>query len=174
MNILKRLLLKMGIIKKQVLTEEQNIQEQWYTEAKKMTLDRLPKFIDKLVNYYKHDYGTICRAIVAGMIATGNAMNKSEQGGITGYQASLIMWQFIRVWGNKESPLKLVDYKDMLYPQYVDEFEKIISTKIWKYLQEEANEKLNAIEGANSEVVAHWRCIVEGIVPFGYKVKDDE
>jgi hypothetical protein len=95
------------------ITEDMHIHEQWYEEAKKQTLTTLPEFCRSLSEDYHHDYGTICHAITAAGIATMWAMNHTEQGGITGFQASCIMWEFIKNWMGKEGhSLRLLDYSE--------------------------------------------------------------
>jgi len=157
---------------KQQITEEMNLHEQWYKEAKKQTLETLPAFFNKLVNDYCHDYGTICHALSASAIAAATAMNKSPAGGITGFQAGCVMWGFVRHWnhdGNK-CGLSLKDWDNVLYPQYKDDFEKIIPGDVWVAIQKEARKNLDTVSGARPAVVAHWQSIVDGIVPFGYRV----
>ena len=108
------------------ITEEMGLQKDWYNEAKSMTLENLPKFLDDL-QQYEHDYGTICHCLTAAALATIYALNnKPDFGGITGYQSTAIMWEFIRQWtGKKEDPLCLQNIRNMLYPQYEDSFTKI-------------------------------------------------
>jgi len=158
--------------KRKIITEEMNIQNEWYAEAEKMEYKNLFKFINKLVKKYKHDYGTICHAMTAGAVATIYAMNKTEQGGITGFQAGCIMWQFIRKFMNKKGFFRLIQYDDMLYPQYEESFGKTISKEVFAYLQEKAKELYNK-ESAADEVKEHWKKIIEGIVPFGYTIEKE-
>jgi hypothetical protein len=67
---------------RQAITEEMNIHQKWYEEARCINMDTLKPFIDRLMNEYNHDYGTICHALSAGAIAAFCAMNKDEhQGG---------------------------------------------------------------------------------------------
>ena len=164
---------------KQQITEEQKIHEQWYKESSNQTLETLPEFIRHLTEDYNHDYGTICHAIAAGSIATAWAINNSPEGGITGFQAGAIMWEFIKHWnytGNKLG-LRIVNYDDLLYPQYEDRFTNTISRDHWKRVQEEAHKKLeenNSSEfKADGRVVAHWQSIVDGNLPFGFTIKED-
>lgn len=158
-----------------VITEEDGVQKEWYEQANKQTLETLPAFLNHLLNDYQHDYGTICHAITAGGIATMYAMNQHDQGGITGFQAGAIMWEFITNWnhsGNKTG-MKLIDYDDLLYPQYEQKVDKIIPKATWDKLQEEAIRLLETDSGVR-EVRAHWRDIKRGIVPFGYKINHNE
>lgn len=157
------------------IKEEDKMQDFWYKDAEKMTLDNLPEFLRHLTEDYEHDYGTICHAMTAGSIATMWAINSSPQGGITGFQAGAIMWQFIKHWNrsSNRSGMRLVDYDDMLYPQYEDKFEKTISHHTWETLQKEALELYNTKDSASPNVRAHWKSIVEGHVPFGYTIKTD-
>lgn len=113
------------------ITEESKEHEHWYEEAKKMTLSQLPVFIDHLINDYNHDYGTIVHAMAAGAIASMHAMDNSSQGGIIGFQASFVMWQFIKIWMSIESPLRLLNFGDLLYPQCEYKF-KTISKDTWE------------------------------------------
>src|SRR5690349_20327046 len=70
------------------ITEESGEHKQWYVDAHapEMTLETLPEFLRHLTEDYHHDYGTICHALAAGAIATAYAMDRSPQGGITGFQ----------------------------------------------------------------------------------------
>lgn len=101
--------------------------------------------------------------------------------GITEFQASFALWEVIREWqySDNKTSLRLVDYDEMLYPQYQKKFEKVISKDIWKTLQETAKENLDSLfvngvfdeNGAVPKVVEHWKSIVNGVVPFGYCVE---
>jgi hypothetical protein len=144
----------------------------WYAEARKQTLKRLPAFLEKLAGH-KHDYNTICYACGAAAVAATWAIERSPSGGITGFQAGAIMWEFITEWmGEQDKPLRLVKYENMLYPQYEREFDKIISQETADWLKAEAQKRLNdrADDGAHPAVVAHWRSITAGNLPFGYRV----
>jgi hypothetical protein len=162
-----------GVGTKRAITEKDHEQDKWYEQAHKMTLDDLPIFLGHLVNDYSHDYGTICHAIAAGAVAAANAINSSDAGGITGFQASAVMWEFITKWANKDGPLRLLEYSNMLYPQYGHTY-WTISPDTWKWLQEQAAKKLNDRDPpqATAEVVAHWQSIVNGRVPFGYRIEE--
>jgi hypothetical protein len=123
------------------ITEDQKVHEKWYEDAKNQTLESLPGFMNHLTADYGHDYGTICHALAAGAIAAATAINKSPTGGITGFQAGAVMWEFIRHWnfsGNK-CGLRLVDYDNFLYPQYSDRHQKTIAPDTWQGIQKEAS-----------------------------------
>lgn len=158
---------------KKVITEKDGVQKEWYEQASKQTLETLPVFLNHLLNDYQHDYGTICHAITAGGLATMWAMNKHEQGGITGFQAGAIMWEFITNWNysDNKTGMRLIDYDHLLYPQFAEEFDKVISKETWDRLQEEAN-KLLETENGVADVRAHWRSIKMGVIPFGFKIKN--
>ena len=168
------------MIERTPITEEQTeIWKDWFKLAKKQDMKSLPEFMRHVLNGYDHDYGTIIHAISACAIAAAWAADKSECGGITGFQAGFVMWDFIRYWSknNNKVGLKLVDYDDMLFPQYQYRFEKTISPDTWKRLQEEANKNLeNDLRSypAHPAVLDHWHSIVDGKVPFGYTVSEDD
>ena len=90
-----------------------------------------------------------------------------------------VLWDFIRQWSysSNRCGLGILDYDAMLYPCYADHYDKVISEEIWESLQEEAKKKLEQAkknkEFASPNVVEHWRSIVDGKVPFGFRVGND-
>lgn len=127
------------------MPEFQQIKLKWLQKAESMEKNKLKAFINHLEEDYIHDYGTICHACAAAAIAGASAMNKSSQGGITGFQAGAVMWEFVRAWnkaGNKTG-MKFVDYDDFLYPQYADKHKKTIPMFVWKALQNEAKKLIS-------------------------------
>ena len=157
---------------KQPITEEMHLEKEWFEEAKTVkSTEDLTRFVEKMLYSYEHDYGTACHAIAACSLAC--AWLGAHVEGISGFQAGFVMWDFIRHWmkeGNK-CGMKLVDYDDFLYPQYKDKFDKIISEETWTSIQEEAKNKLENDDGfVCGAVRQHWKGIVDGVVPFGYKV----
>ncbi len=163
----------------EIITEKNvEIIEQWYKDASSQILETLPQFMNHVLNDYRHDYGTICKAIGACAIAAAWAANASPQGGITGFQAGAVMWEFIRNWNYRRNKcgLKIVDIDDMLYPQYGAKFDKTITKRVMENLVKEAKLRLADIKEdypLHPEVKAHWQRIAAGIPPFGYKVVED-
>jgi hypothetical protein len=155
---------------------DKDIIEKWFVYAKEIdNHDELVDFLKALMTKYNHDYGTVIHAMTAGAIATIHVMNEDKyQGGITGFQASCMMWEFMKRFNHIDGPARLLQFDKMLYPQYEHDFEKIISKESWEWLQEKAKENLFCRDGAHPAVAAHWQTIVDGVVPFGYKIKEDE
>ena len=124
--------------------EFKQIKEEWQKKAKDVTLETLPQFLKELTENYEHDYGTICHAVAMGAVAGAWAVERSPQGGITGFQAGCVMWEFIRAWNysSNKMGLRLIDYDNFLYPQYEDKFDKTITKATWEALQQQAREKL--------------------------------
>ncbi len=158
-----------------IATEEMHLEKEWFAEAKKQTIETLPNFINHIMNDYEHDYGTICHAVSACALAAAWAADTSENGGITGFQAGFVMWDFIRQWSytSNETGMRILNYDDMLFPQYADKFEKTIRKDTWTKIQDIAKENLETKTTAHPNVIAHWKNIVKGIVPFGYVVTDN-
>ena len=159
------------------ITEKDKKEIEWYEDAKKQTFETLPGFIYNLMNHYEHDYGTICKAMTAAMLGAAYAVNNDDQGGITGFQAGAVMWEFVKEWSypHNSCGLKILDYDDMLYPQNDNRFDKTISNNTFKALQELAKKSLSEMEEGyvHPAVSNHWKNIIDGIVPFGYKVIED-
>lgn len=159
------------------INEKQHLEKEWFKEATEQTIETLPKFINHVMNDYEHDYGTICHAVSACALAAAWAANKHKRGGITGFQAGFVMWDFIKEWmyKNNRTALRIVNYDDMLYPQYKEKFDKVITKETFEGIQKAAYENLDRIKNgdkAHSDVIKHWESIVAGNVPFGYKIKE--
>lgn len=156
------------------LTESMHPEEEWFKEAASIeTIDGLASFIGHILNDYYHDYGTVCHAVAACALAAAWMAASKEK--ITGFQAGFVMWDFIGHWEkrNNKCGLRLIDYDNMLYPQYAYKFEKVIDKDTWEALQKQAKENLKKNTDAAPRVIAHWKDIVNGIVPFGYEVVDE-
>lgn len=159
---------------KQAITEEMKLHEQWFEEAREMTLDKLPTFISHLLNDYNHDYGTICHAITAGAVATAWAMNNTPQGGITGFQAGCIMWGIIRQWNYRynKTGLKIIDYDNFLYPQYYDKFQRTINPDTWANIQRQAQAEIDAVDINYAEYLIKQKQYKADIAEFVKKYPD--
>lgn len=164
-------------MKKQILKEEtsKEIFEAWEQKTKSLkTIDDLSGFIKSLLDEYEHDYGTIIHACFHAMMATFRFMNNGPQGGVTGFQASCLGWMFVKNFiAMEDGPMKLLTFREMLYPAYADNFRKNISKDTWEFLQKEAKKNLEDTEEAHPKVVEHWKSIVAGEVPFGFKVVEE-
>lgn len=153
----------------------QEVIDSWFDRS----VDSIDDFIKEL-NQQPQDYNSIVNAVAAVAYQAAKAMDRSEQGGITGFQAGGVMWTFIRKWMHEEGPMKLVLYQNMLYPQYGHEFnDATISKETFEWLQKEAQkliEKHKNREHTSIAVYEHWQSIVNGQVPFGYsiEVEDDD
>jgi hypothetical protein len=151
------------------------VKPEWKRRAKACsTPDELAKFVRYLAEQ-RHDYGTIVWACVEAAQAAVRTLDRSSQGGLTGFQASCVAMQFIADMNGITSPFRLVDYGNMLFPQYDREFARTITASTWKWLQQEAGKMLAERNEDNSatRVRAHWVDIVNGKVPFGYEVVSD-
>lgn len=140
------------------------------------TKEDLDKLLNEVINNNDLDYGKIVYAISACMKATFNYIDRAGHCGITGFQASFIGWEMLKAYlglENNKCGLKLVNYDDMLYPQYEQKFDKTISKDVWSSLQKQAENLIEDKESTPcSRVLEHWYKIANGEVPFGYRVKN--
>jgi hypothetical protein len=160
---------------KKAIQESDGIQKDWYIEARAMTREKLPAFIDKLMDNYKHDYGTICHAIAAAAIGAAWSVERGPQGGITGFQAGAVMWEMIHAWGTfDDGPKRMQCFNDLLYPQMEYKF-RTISRDTADWIKTEAAKKVAEWggNGGSSEVLAHLERVASGWVPFGLRVSDE-
>ena len=137
------------------------------------TFDDLINFLRNIKDNYNCGYGEAPRAIAQASLAV--AWYLADEFGITGFQASLVMWDFIKDWlfSSNECGMRLVDYDNMLYPQYEDKFQKTIAPDTFDALQNKAK-RLIETDGdhAHPAVIEHWKSIAAGNIPFGYTIKE--
>ena len=136
------------------------------------SLDDLMNYIQNIRDNYDIGYDTAPRAIAQAALATSYYL--ADMFGTTGFQAGFVMWDFIKDWsfrGNK-CGLKIVNYDDMLYPQYNYKFQKTIKKDTFEALQKAAENNLKKHQFSSSAVIKHWKSIVDGNVPFGYIIED--
>lgn len=136
------------------------------------SFDDLVQFLQYVKDNCNCGYGEAPRAIAQAAIAVAGYL--ASEFGITGFQNSCTMWDFIQDWSysNNKCGMRIVDYDEMLYPQYEYKFEKTISKETFSAIQKEAAVRLeNKLNYASPAVLQHWKSIAEGNVPFGYTVK---
>lgn len=151
--------------------DELRLRDEWMAEAKTQTLATLPAFLQKLAEH-PHDYGTICRAIGAGAVAAASALNRdATHGGITGFQAGCVMWDFMVGWGTvSESEMpRIQSLHNLLFPQYDRRWTEI-DNDTWECLQAKAKSLLVESPHAHPNVKARWESVAAGNVPCGFTV----
>lgn len=159
-------------------TEERDFREQAYEIAKSVnTPEELAEFV-KFISNVPLDYGTAVYAQCAAMLAAQHVMNQGKQGGITGFQAGFIGWEMVKKFMSVgDCGLSLIDWENMLYPQYEERFEKTISRDIFEGLQKKAKECLAKTDNKrlmlHPDVRKHMESIVSGVVPFGYVLREE-
>ena len=129
-------------------------------------IKELGYFLQELKKFPFHNYNTIVDAVIVAMRATFKYMDEGENGGITGFQASCIGGAIHEEMAMIERPYRIVQYKDLLYPQYVKEFPiKTIPKEIADWLREEATKLLGTDPKAHPDVKAHWERLAAGSLP---------
>lgn len=132
------------------------------------SMDELTSYINGLIKQ-EHDYGTCVYAVSMASVAAFNYV--ASELGITGFQAGCADMDIIRRTRNIKGPFKLVDYADILYPQYGNKFlNQEIPSSVWEWIKEEAQKHLNEKEFCSPTVIEHWKSLVAGKVPFGMSV----
>ena len=126
--------------------------------------------IDALVNR-KHDYGTCVYAMSMSAIAAFRYV--SHRLGVTGFQASCADLDFIARNRGMKHGFCILDYDNLLYPQYEYKFDEVDFWRLIRdnieHLSKEAGKLLENTEPVHPEVRAHWEKLVEmgkeGAVP---------
>jgi hypothetical protein len=150
------------------LDEEQDgeVIAQWYRRAgETKTVAAAAALAHSLILDYRHDYGTICHATTAAALAMASALNESDQGGLTGFQASLIGWGFMRRWLDwDKAPRRMINTERLLYPQSDHEWNRLPADHV-AWLQKRAAELLAEHPTAHPDVRARWEDIAAGRFP---------
>ena len=152
--------------------EFKSILKEWRNKARTIkSIEEFNEFYNHLIEDYHYDYGAMC--YVVGLLAVASASLGAYIEGITGFQAGCAMWEFIEDWyySNNKTGLRIINYDDMLYPQYAYKFNKTISPECWRSLKEEASKNFQKSKNAHPDVVNHWISIMKGDIPFGYTVE---
>lgn len=162
--------------------EELEFKEYIYKKANDIkTKEDLDNLLNEILNSKEIDYGKIVYAMSGAMLGVAKFIDRSEIGGITGFQAGFVGWEMVKdflIHDNKTS-MRIINYDEMLYPQYKEKFKKTISKRTWECLQEQAKIYLKEIEEkkghehAHPKIIKHWKKIAKGKLPFGYKVEKE-
>lgn len=116
-----------------------------------------------------NDYGAIIEACATMMNASFNLLSP----GLTGFQAGCLMWMMIIQYGSygEGSNLQLINWNDLIYPQYADKFNSI-DKDTWEQVQKYATDELEKWSGGSEEVKAHIITVAQGKLPFGLKIRE--
>ena len=177
MNMIKRIIKKLfgGI----ALDEKRDaeIWRKWHEEARRCRLDdgSLLKFMKRLVGKYEHDYGTIVHAMTAAAIAGAYAVENSSQGGITGFQHSCFIMEFLAKerFSHNKFGFFVRDIDDILYPQYQEKFCKLkITRKTANKISQEARMNLANKDRGIPPVREWWQKLADGNFPQFVEIED--
>ncbi len=119
------------------------------------------RFIRNIINR-DHEYGTCVYAMSLSAIAAFNYV--CSRLGTTGFQASCADMDFLARTRGMKDGFSILDYNRLLYPQYLDKFNKTAVDYIYsnlESLQDKALDLLEKSEGmTHPDVKAHWEWIL--------------
>ena len=153
--------------------ELNNLKQKWKEESEKLDIDSLGPWIKDITLNTKHDYNTVAEAVVAATLAASDTVGKTL--GITAFQHGWAGGQVLLrfQYSTNKAGIKIIDFDNMLYPQYGDRFDRTIDQNTWSSLQKEAKRLLSERgEDCHPDVKEHWQSIADGIIPFKYKLED--
>lgn len=157
---------------KQAITEESGVHKAWIPEAHKQTVETLPEFLRKLCEDYRHDYGTYVHAAAAAAIGAVAAFDHHpDSGGMTGFQAGCLGWEMIREYMSIRGPARLLEYENLIFPQYDYKFEKTITAETWAEIQKKARQMIAENRTVHPDVLRRWESIVAGELPNGFALE---
>lgn len=158
--------------------DEKFVYEERKPEIESATFDNMMDIVEKYFHEYEKDYNSVVE--IAEACCEAMAWACSKRLGLTGFQASCVGLRFLQRFNGfgENVGFKVLDYDAMLYPQNADRFEPCINRSMFEVMQNQAIANLNELENGSStpvhpEVEAHWKRIADGIVPFGYYVKEE-
>lgn len=156
-----------------------DIIDEWYEKAKTeiQTPEQLKAFAEEIsarVESSDEAYNDSSNGAAALVLAAVNMT--ACMYGMTQSQMGWVMRQVIcqTLLSEHDCGMRLLNYSDILYPQYEDRFSREINADTWVKLREKAaklvEENKKSKLPACKEVADHWKSIVDGKVPFGYTV----
>lgn len=162
--------------------DEFALRDEWYKIARDVKSTKQFNALMKKLYAHDHSYSTIVYALGAAALAGAWCANAAPKGGgITGWQAGAVMWEFVTQWffPNNKLGLRIWDYDELMYPQYEDKFTlRELSRDRMDNMIAEAKKLLAEAEKEgqpllNEDVRAHWQSIADGKPPFNFEVIDD-
>lgn len=117
-------------VKKYILEKGKNVK----------SIEELTELIKEVETDFNNGYGIVPRAIGSVCAVVGNYL--SCQMGITGFQAGCAIFDFITGYliTDNKCGLRLIDFDEMLYPQYEYKFDKKLKKSTWELLQKRVKE----------------------------------
>jgi hypothetical protein len=124
------------------------------------TESELVEYIGNLVDR-EHDYGTCVYAMSMAAVATYRYVGGKL--GVTGCQASCADMDILRRNRMMNSGFMLLNYENLLYPQYCNKeyfpgWETLIKNNR-EHLAQKAQEKLAEHSDAHPDVIRHWKML---------------
>ena len=139
----------------------------WPDNAQELT-----SYIEKVKEKYNTSYNDAVYGPALAAIAAFNYT--ASQMGLSGFQASYSEMLFLEKLRNIKHGFKILNFDNLLYPQYLKDFNLSAETLIRKNLDElkkAAKEELNRSPYAAQEVRDHWIYITE--IPDSERIEDD-
>lgn len=125
-----------------------------YTEV------QLADYIHSLVER-SHDYGTCCYAMSMAAVAAFQYVGYKL--GTTVFQASCADLDIIRRTRSLKGPFMILDAENALYAQSDLRVKVDEALEQWRpWLMEQEKQRLNEIDRAHPDVIAHWKKLAEG------------
>ncbi len=124
----------------------------------------------------EHTYDSACHATAA--MALHAARRMASRLGLSGFQAGFVDLQFVSHWrfDDEDVPFGIMDFSQLLYPQYDDDAPRRISKATFERLRELARERLNeapkGLKFASERVLERWRLIAGGNLPICTTIKE--
>jgi hypothetical protein len=132
----------------------------------------LTSYIEEVKEKYNTSYNDAVYGPALAAIAAFNYT--ASQMGLSGFQASYSEMLFLEKLRNIKHGFKILNFDNLLYPQYLHDFDLSAETLIRKNLDElkkAAKEELNSSPNAAQEVRDHWTYITE--IPDSERIEDD-
>lgn len=136
------------------------------------SVQELTSYIEEVKEKYNTSYGDAVYGPALAAIASFNYV--ASQMGLSGFQADYSEMLFLKKLRYIKHGFKILNFDNLLYPQYLNDFNLSAETLIRKNLDElkkAAKEELEKNPNAAQEVRDHWIYITE--IPDSEKIGDD-
>lgn len=157
-------------MEKKFITEADNVQDEWYVQAREQKMDTLPTFLNHMLNDYSHDAKTIVHAVTAGSLATIAAMNSHPEGDLGPTQTSGLLGLFIRKWARIEGPAKIMSWAGLLDPRN-EPHVMVVPKDVVAFLSDMATKGLALGKFNDAEHKEHLEKLAKGEMPWGFRAQ---
>ncbi len=147
----------------------------WAEEAYGLSIDELPKFIHELVEKYDHSSISKVNMVNIAVTCILNNFYQEKVVPMTEPEVMTSKWTLIKMLFPEvgDGPISIIKWNNLLSPSS-DPYFHSIPDDVFVDIQESAKLLVERHEAGrevfSDEELEHWKSIIDGQVPYGYRI----